>query len=645
MLGLWAKRLGVAAVSLLGLLLAAIIIAGTLIPLPGEASTPSGQPRQTSHYVTMQDGVRIAVDVWRPENMQAGETYPVLFRATRYWRGAEFSFWARAGSTLGLLPALGPRDDTAYFNSRGFIVVIADARGTGASEGQKSFPITSQETSDYAQVLDWIDEQDWSNGAVGAFGVSYDGMTAEALAEHNHPTLRAIAPTYMVYDTQFYLATLGGIPNSEFIQNWYTLNRRLDQNDALCLTDADCRLFRLLTNGAKRVEGVRIEPLVDERVTPDVLRATHGTPFRDSPLEGETGLTWRDIASYGRAHEIEESGVAIFTFAGWQDAGSADGAIARFVTTENPQTVILAPLSHGGLHDTDPFKEQSAPPSPSRADQLKMLADFFSDHLTSATTTDDRTIRYYTMNGDWQETSRWPPVGVAEQSLSLCEPLALCTDTQSFQPGSRAYDADPMTQSSLLNLSRWDTPLGGSDVIYEDRRELPGDRLTYASPPLAEDVTITGAVVADLYLTSSHPDGALHVYLEHIASDGRVTYVTEGAVRLSHAQAPVCTECDYTSGGLDKSFDTADQRAFPVGVPTRVQIPLLATSTRFAAGDRIGLTFTAGDSPQFAPLSSTDVEFTLTSTPGAASTLRLPIEEGRIIRFRQREAQPPESLE
>ena len=45
---------------------------------------------------------------------------------------------------------------------------------------------------------------------------------------------------------------------------------------------------------------------------------------------------------------------------------------------------------------------------------------------------------------------------------------------------------------------------------------------------------ITGTPVVSLQLSSTQADGALHVYLEDVAPDGRVTYLTEGVLRLVH---------------------------------------------------------------------------------------------------------------
>ena len=79
------------------------------------------------------------------------------------------------------------------FNGAGYALVLVDARGSGASFGMRRFELAEDEVRDYGEVVDWIIEQPWSNGRVGAYGVSYAGNTAEMLAVNMHPAVKAVA--------------------------------------------------------------------------------------------------------------------------------------------------------------------------------------------------------------------------------------------------------------------------------------------------------------------------------------------------------------------------------------------------------------------------------------------------------------------
>lgn len=82
----WARRVSVG-IAGLGIVAAVIIAVATMrLKLPGEEMTPAGIRRASSRYVKMRDGVELAVSVYLPGDLQAGERVPVLMRTTRYWR-------------------------------------------------------------------------------------------------------------------------------------------------------------------------------------------------------------------------------------------------------------------------------------------------------------------------------------------------------------------------------------------------------------------------------------------------------------------------------------------------------------------------------------------------------------------------------
>ena len=83
-----AAILGLAAVAIAGIALLAM-----RVKLPGEEIVPAGMRRNTSVYVRMRDGVEIAIDIWLPPGLKAGERVPVLMKTTRYWRATQ-NGWA-----------------------------------------------------------------------------------------------------------------------------------------------------------------------------------------------------------------------------------------------------------------------------------------------------------------------------------------------------------------------------------------------------------------------------------------------------------------------------------------------------------------------------------------------------------------------
>jgi len=105
-----------------------------------EFGTYEGAPPQykgiaiQSQYITMRDGVKIAVDVVLPKNLPPGRRIPALLSQTRYWRAMEL----RSPFKWFLKPEdLNPdfKDFKPFFTGHGYALVFVDVRGTGASFG------------------------------------------------------------------------------------------------------------------------------------------------------------------------------------------------------------------------------------------------------------------------------------------------------------------------------------------------------------------------------------------------------------------------------------------------------------------------------------------------------------------------------
>src|SRR4029077_2646474 len=80
----------------------------------------------------------------------------------------------------------------AWFASHGYNVVIQDVRGRGDSEGE--FYPFRYEASDGADTIAWLRSRPESNGRVGMYGFSYQGMTQWLAAAQQPEGLACIAP-------------------------------------------------------------------------------------------------------------------------------------------------------------------------------------------------------------------------------------------------------------------------------------------------------------------------------------------------------------------------------------------------------------------------------------------------------------------
>lgn len=166
---------------------------------PPAASYAASAPVHTT--VTMDDGVKIAVEVVYPTDPSTGARasgpFPVLLTRNPY--GAQRS---------------DPTDSGTYFVQRGYIYVASAVRGTGDSGGQVDW-FGDRQGKDGADLVDWAAHSlSGSNGKVGLDGCSYLGVdqwfTAAAVGKNS--ALKAITP--FCTDSDFYndLTGNGGIP-------------------------------------------------------------------------------------------------------------------------------------------------------------------------------------------------------------------------------------------------------------------------------------------------------------------------------------------------------------------------------------------------------------------------------------------------
>src|SRR2546425_3981702 len=135
-----------------------------------ERSLPSRHAR-SSFYLTMRDGVKIAVDLYLPARGRAQGRVPTILHQTRYLRYWQYR-WPLDG-VLGGSNMHQYETTRRVFLDGGYAWVDVDARGSGGSFGSRPCAFSSDEIRDGGQVVSWIAAQPWSNGRVGATGISY----------------------------------------------------------------------------------------------------------------------------------------------------------------------------------------------------------------------------------------------------------------------------------------------------------------------------------------------------------------------------------------------------------------------------------------------------------------------------------------
>ena len=572
-------------------------------------------------YVPVSDGVRLAVDVWLPvERIARGERVGTAFRATRYHRAE-------------LPPGPQPEADSNHaagelWNSAGFALVVVDARGTGASFGSRTMELGPREIADYAELIDWVAAQQWSNGRVGLFGTSYDGQAAELVAGLGNPHVAAVAALFSPVDPYRELFYPGGCATGGRFARWMCESQ---------IKDGVAGAIERPSELAGRPAGEQFTPPtpvkgVDGPDGPALLQAAIGehqanvdmqkllgcAAFSDDCLPG---LDWQATTPACVRQAIEATGVPMLIRAGWLDGAFAAGALRRFATFANQQEVEIGPWGHGGRTYADTLR----PDGTLAGDRLvpegqdRRLVEFFARYVERAEAPDgQRSLTFGTLGTDqWQAVSSWPPEGACLRSWYLTSSGRLASD-----PGPAAnlrYVVESAASTGPTN--RWLAVDLGRGTAYPDRRDADEALLTFTSEPLPAGLHVAGFPVISLRLATSGSDGAIYAYLEDVAPDGTVTYLTEGCLRFLHRATTGPAE--PTRLGVPRSFARADRLAVEPGQDLDVAVELLPVAALLRAGHKIQVALGGHDAACFDRYGPPDETFTVQL--GDHSTLDLPI--------------------
>lgn len=598
-----------------------VAVASLALSALAAAAEPVGGSARTSRYLPMADGVRLAVDVHLPQGLPADARLPTILHQTRYWRGTEYR-WPFS-LYLDRLPAqgrLGKMKDG--FIRRGYAWVDVDVRGSGASFGNRPWDLAPQEIRDGATVVDWIIAQPWSNGIVGAAGASYAGSTAELLLTNRHPAVRAAVPMMSVFDQYADLLAPGGVPLTFYFADWSRLTAQLDRNEVPRL---DWKA-PLVARGVRPVDGDAGRALLRAAVLEHADNYDFGSlasltcrdddPFADASVLSPGQLRARTLAvaqledwathlgdgpvvdmtsPQTFADEVAASGAAVYSYSGWFDGAYANAAVLRFRSSRHPHRRLrIGPWDHA-LHEISPAGARG----PSSFDHLGELLRFFDGNLLGVAD-DVPPVHYFTMGEErWKAATDWPPPS-SPLPLYLAASGALRSEPPIEATAADRYAVRYDVGTGLD--SRWNTLLGRPLLTpYPDRAAQDARLLVYTSAPLTAPLEVTGYPVADLFVRSTASDGAVFVYLEDVAPDGTVSYVTEGALRARHRRTADPQDSRLALPGVPyRTFRCADAAPVPPGETVELAFGLQPTSYLFRAGHSVRIAIAGADRDHFA---------------------------------------------
>jgi len=195
---------------------------GKRVPPPPDYAElhQSGLLIQRNIAVRMRDGVRIFIDIYRPDIPSRNEPLPILLGWSPYGKHntSDRLPWPAAGVEAGWISRYTAFEapDPIYWCRYGYAVVYADPRGSWYSEGELRHGGPG-EAQDCFDLIEWLGERSWSNGKIGMTGVSYLSAIQWQVAPLRPRALAAINPCEAFTDWYREFAYHGGIPETCFL--------------------------------------------------------------------------------------------------------------------------------------------------------------------------------------------------------------------------------------------------------------------------------------------------------------------------------------------------------------------------------------------------------------------------------------------
>jgi putative CocE/NonD family hydrolase len=552
---------------------------------------------RASQYVAARDGTKLAIDIFRPASggQPVSQPLPVVWSHNRYHR---------ADISDGRLQTI--LDSTSWLKTllrHGYVIAVADARGSGASFGTRAGPYSLQDAQDAYDMTEWLAAQPWCNGKVGMFGASFMGDAQLMAASLAPPHLKAIVPQAAPFDRYFEYYP-GGVFMDQAAAEWSRVTREMDTVQPAAPVDED------------RDGAMLAQAMAEHQANVDFYPLAASLPYRDSVATklGQPWLTW-GASNYMDA--ISRSGVAIYHIAGWRD-GYQRGALLSFRNLSNlspegdlRQKILIGPWTHDRVGEYFDLA----------AEHLRWY-DYWLKGIDNGVMAEPP-IYYYTLGlpekQAWRFAAQWPLPDEQPTPYYFRDGL-LDTSPPADSAGQDHYTVDYST--TTREGTAWDDQKG----------------LTYTSRPLPQNLQVTGHPVVHLWITSTASDGDWFVYLEEVAENGVSQYVTDGVLRTSH-RALSEPPFDYIGLPFHRGF-AQDVALLPRGEPVELVLDLLPISNIFDAGHRIRVTITGADQGNaLTPVLSPPPQVSVHRNARHASHIVLPI----IPIESDKTAQPPNS--
>jgi len=495
--------------------------------------------------VPMRDGAILMADVFRPQ----GDTrVPAILNLGPYQKD---KLWV-APDTLEEKHNEFMNWETVnplWWVPQGYAAVRVDGRGSGKSQGQCE-PWSQAEAVDFYDAIEWAAGQPWCNGKVGLLGISYYAINQWFVANLNPPSLKAIIPWEGFADLYRDGLYHGGILNV-FMTNWFTAHL----------------MHHKLGRASQQV--------------PNAWQTNILNFWLSNNLD--TG------AFVGAQADWDKIKVPTLSVGNWTGFGlHLRGNTEAFMRSKSKHKKLRIQT---GSH-VHPFYTEEG-----RKDQIRFL-DYWLKDIDNGVMNEPPVklaIRYGADKIEWRHENEWPIARTqwTKFYFDLAPPpkdapanAAMLVKDNPVQTSSRTYVTSMLgTMGSTSAASS--QVMGGGGI-------RPGMGVALETPPLSEDIEVTGPLAASFWVSSESEDMDLFLTLRHFDADGKEVMetgqqgapvpVAKGWLRVSHRQLDPDLTLPY------RPYHKHQRRLYlKPGEIVKVDVEIWPTSMVFKKGHRIRL--------------------------------------------------------
>ncbi len=548
---------------------------------------------KTEYRVPMRDGKFLHTTVYSPRDQS--QKWPILMNRTPY----SVQPYGPDRYPYSIAPSRYIQDET-------YIFVHQDVRGRWMSEGQYdnlrpnipgndlSDTTAIDESSDTYDTIEWLLKNVPNhNGKVGMWGISYPGFYCAAALPDHHPALVAVSPQAPISDFFFddfhhhgaYLLSYFLATSTFGYQHDGPTKRQWYKNYQPQVSDAWSFYMGLGTmQQAGRVFG------------PDNF---FWNQIKSHPNYDQF---WQDRAIVPHLKNVTAN---VMTVGGFFDAEDLYGplSIYRHIEDQNPNAfniLVMGPWSHGDWsvkHRYAKVGKIAFGKNVSDFYQRKMEAPFFRYFLKGQGTPPEyEAFMYDTGRRQWYGFKKWPPAKAESRRLHLSADHKLTFD--SVEVDSEAVSQtdrsatfsqfisdpdDPVPYRQRQDIKLQFTPRG---YMSDDQRFASSrpDVLTFQTPPLTEDLTISGKLLAHLSVSTTGSSADWIVKLIDVFPEGAPpTEGSDPSANFSSMQMMIRSE--ILRGRFRNSYEQPEP--FVPNEITQIKLPLQDVLHTFKKGHRV----------------------------------------------------------